>query len=237
VCVYSDLEINLGYKFKDEKFIKVALMHSSYANEMKGKCISNERLEFLGDAVLGVIVSDYIFKNCPTLPEGSLTKLRSSLVCENALFKFSKQIHVGDFLKMSHGERKNKGNERPSILADAFEAIVAAIYLDGGLEEARKFILRFVTPELVDTNLNHLNDYKSMLQEKVQRKYDSDIEYVPIKEEGPDHNKKFWVAVKVGEYALGMGCGKSKKEAEQDAAKNALNYGMKDCDMKDILKK
>lgn len=144
----KELEKRLQYTYKNIEYLRTALTHSSYANEARGGKKSNERLEFLGDAVLSIVVSDYLFLHCPHLPEGDLTKLRASLVCEKTLCRFSRSLGVGDFLRLSRGEQNSGGKDRPSILADAFEAIIASIYLDGGLEEARKFILRFVLPEI-----------------------------------------------------------------------------------------
>ena len=216
------LEKNLGYKFKNAAYLSTALTHSSYANESKAKISNNERLEFLGDAVLGIVVSDYIFAHCPNLPEGDLTKLRAALVCEKSLCKFSKSLNVGDFLKLSHGERNNDGDKRPSILADAFEAIIAAIYLDGGLESAREFILRFIIPDVQNPQLTSFKDYKTQLQEIVQQNQGETIRYNLVDQTGPDHNKRFWVEVCLNNNVIGKGDGKSKREAEQCAAKEAL---------------
>lgn len=218
----NKLQKKINYTFKDQKYIETALTHSSYANEFKGKCNSNERLEFLGDAVLSIIVSDYIFLNCPDLPEGELTKLRASLVCEKALCRFSKSIGVGDYLRLSKGEHNSGGNNRPSILADAFEAIIAAIYLDGGMEEARKFVLSFVVPEIKSPKSKNMLDYKTNLQEIIQQNPQEHLEYVLVKESGPDHNKHFVVEVRLNSNVIGKGGGKSKKEAEQQAARQAL---------------
>ena len=216
------LEKNLGYKFKNLEYLKTALTHSSYANESKAKLKSNERLEFLGDAVLGIVVSDYIFAHCPDFPEGDLTKLRASLVCEKSLCKFSRTLHVGDFLKLSHGEANSDGAKRPSILADAFEAIIAAIYLDGGIDCARSFILRFIIPDIKDPKESVFKDYKTQLQEIIQKNPEETLEYTLVDQTGPDHNKRFWVQVCLNNNVIGKGNGKSKKEAEQQAAKEAL---------------
>ena len=201
----------------------MALTHSSYANEMKDKGIKcNERLEFLGDAVLSIVVADYIFENMPELPEGELTKLRSSLVCEKALFKFGKEINLGDYLKLSKGEKNGGGAQRPSIVSDAFEAVIAAIYLDGGIEPARKHILRFVIPEINNRNTKPFKDYKTTLQEIVQKNPGEKISYRLVSETGPDHDKHFVFEVLLNSNAIGKGGGRSKKEAEQNAAKEAL---------------
>lgn len=166
----QELENKIGYKFKDISLLEEALTHSSYANEHKSKHIKyNERLEFLGDAVLSIVVSDYIFKNCPELPEGELTKLRASLVCEKSLFVFAKQLGLGKYLILSKGERHNGGAERPSILSDAFEALIAAIYIDGGIEPASKHILNFVIPAIKASKKRPVNDYKTTLQEIIQK--------------------------------------------------------------------
>lgn len=216
------LEKRLGYKFNNIEFLKTALTHSSYANEAKGTVKCNERLEFLGDAVLSIIVSDYIFKNCPHLPEGDLTKLRASLVCEKSLCRYSRTLKVGECLMLSRGEQHCGGADRPSILADAFEAIIAAIYLDGGIENARKFVLRFVIPDIENPRPKTFKDYKTCLQEIIQQNPEEHLEYILIGESGPDHNKHFVVEVHLNSNVIGKGGGKSKKEAEQQAAREAL---------------
>ena len=155
---WKSLEKNIGYSFHNPALLKNAMTHSSYANESKKSAGSNERLEFLGDSVLGYVVADYLFRNCPHLPEGELTKMRAALVCEKACCGFSRQLGVGGYLLLSHGEQNSGGASRPSILADAFEAIIAAIYLDGGMEEARSFILRFVKPMLQTTRPKPFKD-------------------------------------------------------------------------------
>ena len=196
----KDLENKIGYSFQNKDLLKEALTHSSYANEHKSQHIKyNERLEFLGDAVLSIVVSDYIFKHCPELPEGELTKLRASLVCEKSLFEFAKKLNLGSYLILSKGERNNHGAERPSILSDAFEALIAAIYIDGGIEPA-----------------------SSKTKEIVQKNPGERLEYVLIGESGPDHNKHFVVEVHLNSNVIGKGGGRSKKEAEQQAAREAL---------------
>ncbi len=219
----EELQKNLKYKFKDENLLKEALTHSSYANEHKGNNIKcNERLEFLGDSVLSIVVSDYIYKNCPELPEGDLTKLRASLVCEESLYKFAKKINLGSYLILSRGEHHNKGAERPSILSDAFEALIAAIYLDGGRESAADFILKFVIPEVKNYKKHPAKDYKTKLQEIIQKNPGEILKYVLVKESGPDHEKHFIVEVHLNSNVIGKGGGKSKKQAEQQAAREAL---------------
>jgi len=218
----KELEKKIGYTYKNISYLENALTHSSYANEAKHGTKSNERLEFLGDAVLSMVVSDYIYKNCPNLPEGDLSKLRASLVCEKSLCRFSKSLGVGRCLKLSRGEHNLKGNERPSILADAFEAIIASIYLDGGMEQARKFILSFVEPEIKNPKPKAFKDYKTTLQEIIQKNPEERLTYVLTGEQGPDHDKHFFVEVHLNSNVIGRGGGRSKKEAEQQAAREAL---------------
>ena len=218
----KELEKRIGYKYRNISYLDNALTHSSYANEVKHGCKSNERLEFLGDAVLSIVVSDYIYRKCPELPEGELSKLRAALVCEKSLCRFSKELGVGSCLKLSRGERNLKGGERPSILADAFEAIIASIYLDGGIEQARKFVLRFVEPEIKNPRPRAFKDYKTTLQEIIQRNPEEHLSYVLTGEQGPDHDKHFTVEVHLNNNVIGKGGGRSKKEAEQQAAREAL---------------
>lgn len=219
----KDFENRIEYKFKNPKLLEEALTHSSYANEHRDKRIKcNERLEFLGDAVLSVVVADYIFENYPDLPEGELTKLRSALVCEKALYMFGKQIKLGEYLLLSRGEKNGGGAERPSIVSDAFEAVIAAIYLDGGLDSARKHILRFVIPEVKNMRTKPFKDYKTTLQEIVQKNPGEILEYNMVSESGPDHDKHFVFEVYLNSNVIGKGGGRSKKEAEQNAAREAL---------------
>ena len=219
----NELQDKIGYHFNDLSLLKEALTHSSFANEHRAQHIKyNERLEFLGDAVLSIVVSDYIFKNCPELPEGELTKLRASLVCEKSLYEFAKRIDLGNYLLLSKGERNNGGADRPSILSDAFEALIAAIYIDGGMKSASKHILNFVVPEIKNTKKKRINDYKTTLQEIIQKNPGEQLEYVLVDESGPDHNKHFVVEVHLNSNVIGKGGGRSKKEAEQQAAREAL---------------
>lgn len=218
----NSLEEKLGYKFKNRKLLENALTHSSYANEVRNGSTSNERLEFLGDSVLSIIVSDHIYKNFPKLPEGELTRMRASLVCEKSLCGFSRELEVGRYLLLGKGEDKGGGRERDSILADAFEAILAAIYLDGGMEPARKHALRFVLRELDHTEDEVFKDYKTALQEIIQRNPEEAVSYILTDETGPDHDKSFTVEVHLNSNVIGMGVGKNKKQAEQMAAKQAL---------------
>lgn len=212
----------IGYKFKDRKLLTTALTHSSYANEVHDGTRYNERLEFLGDSVLSIVVSDYIYLNCPEFPEGKLTKLRASLVCEKSLYGYAKQIKLGDYIRLSKGEKNCGGDDRPSILSDAFEALIAALYLDGGIEVARKFILRFVIPDIRSARPIKYKDYKTMLQEIIQKNPEERITYELVKEYGPDHDKHFVVEVHLNSNVIGKGGGRSKKDAEQEAARVAL---------------
>ena len=213
----------INYKFKNRKLLYEALSHSSYANEVKKKhCNSNERLEFLGDSVLSIVVSDYIYKQFNHLPEGELTKLRASLVCEKALFEFSNQIKLGDYILLGKGELRGGGNKRPSILSDAFEAVIAAIYLDGGLDAAKAHILRFMPDNIISKKKESYDDYKTILQEIIQRNPEENVEYRLVDESGPDHDKMFEAEVCFDSTVIGRGKGKSKKQAEQEAAREAL---------------
>ena len=217
----EQIEKAINYKFKNKKLIKQALSHSSYANERKHPELCNERLEFLGDSVLSLVVSEYLYTHI-SVPEGELTKMRASLVCEKSLHIFAKQINLGECLYLGKGEENTGGRERPSILADAFEAVIAAVYLDGGLEAARKHILRFIPKDIEIKKAPIFSDFKTVLQEVVQMNPEERIEYVLIGEDGPDHNKRFKVEVCLNDQVIGKGTGRSKKEAEQLAAKEAL---------------
>lgn len=215
----ESLEKKIGYTFKNREYLNRALSHSSYVNERHNSEESNERLEFLGDSVLGIITADYYFHNY-SLPEGELTKLRASTVCEKTLSSFADRIELGKYLKLGKGEERTGGRQRPSINADAFEAVIAAIYLDGGIEEARKFVLRFVE-ELSDKH-GSFKDYKTTLQEIIQKNPEETLEYIVVDESGPDHDKNFEVEVHLNSNVIGKGRGKSKKNAEQEAAREAL---------------
>ena len=219
---YKELHRLIGYEFKNKDLLTTALTHSSFANEAKGGIKYNERLEFLGDSVLGIVVSNYIYLHCPDLPEGKLTKLRASLVCEKSLYVYAKQIELGKHIRLSKGEKRSGGDDRPSILSDAFEALIAAIYLDGGIEPARNFIFRFVIPDIKSSKPKKFKDYKTALQEIVQKNPEEKLTYVLVKETGPDHDKHFVVEVHLNSNVIGKGGGRSKKEAEQQAAREAL---------------
>ena len=215
----NDLMEKIGYRFQNPALLERALTHSSYANERGVD--SNERLEFLGDSVLGFIAADYLFKNV-TGSEGKLSKQRASIVCEKALAHYSRTLGVGECLRLGKGERLNGGAERESTLEDAFEAIVGAIYLDGGIEPARAFALPFLENELHNTRDHQFRDYKTLLQEVVQHSPDELLQYVLVGESGPDHNKKFTVEVHLNSNVIGRGTGKTKREAEQQGAREAL---------------
>ena len=226
---YSAFEKKIGYTFKNKELLHEALSHSSYANEHKHGRNSNERLEFLGDSVLSIVVSEHLFSHFRHLPEGELTKIRASLVCEKALYEFSKKIDLGNFIFLGKGEENSGGRNRPSIVADAFEAVIAAVYLDGGMENAKKYVLGFIPKDLDKNSSKKLNDYKTVLQEIIQRNPEEKVEYVLTGESGPDHNKLFEVQVRLNSNVIGTGQGRSKKLAEQMAAKEALELmGYKD---------
>lgn len=213
----KSLEEVIGYTFKDATLLQTALTHTSFANEAKTPLPNNERLEFLGDSVLSIVVADYLFHLGQRLPEGELTRRRAQLVCEPALSAFAQQIGLGAHLRLGRGEEMSGGRERPSILSDAFEALIAALYLDGGMEAAKGFILPFVS-----AGTGAEEDYKTRLQEVVQQNPEERLRYVVTGESGPDHNKCFTVEVHLNSNCLGRGSGHSKKIAEQHAAREAL---------------
>lgn len=213
-------EAHLGYTFHNSDLLVNALTHSSYANENKGECDSNERLEFLGDSVLGFITAEFYFNHFKSQPEGDLTKMRAAMVCEKSLCGFSRQMQVGDFIRLGKGEMASGGRDRASILADAFEAILAAVYLDGGIAPAKAMVMRFVEPAV--NQPKSFKDYKTMLQEVVQQNKEEVVEYVLVGETGPDHDKRFLVEVHINSNVMGSGEGRSKKLAEQEAARQAL---------------
>lgn len=224
----SKLESVIGYTFKDKSNIILALTHSSFANENKAlKLYNNERIEFLGDAVLNVVISEYIYNNYKDLSEGELTKLRANIVCESSLMKCANKIGLGKFLLLGKGEEASGGRERASMLCDVFEAVIGAIYLDGGMESAKAFIFRQMK-SLIENSVKVFSfaDYKTRLQEIVQKSTATKIRYVVVEEKGPDHDKVFVINVKVNNKVVGVGEGKSKKEAEQNAAKDAIESGL-----------
>ena len=210
------MEKVIGYTFKNPVLLETALTHTSYANESRQPAEHNERLEFLGDSVLSVVVADYLYRHV-NKPEGELTRIRASLVSEEALFQFAQEIGLGEYLRLGRGEERCGGRTRPSVVSDAFEAVIAALYLDGGMEVARKFILPFITEG------KHAEaDYKTRLQEIVQQNPEERLSYVVESESGPDHDKHFVVAVRFNSDRVARGEGRSKKAAEQCAAKEAL---------------
>lgn len=218
--MFESFEKIIGYKFKKISYLETALTHSSYANEKQLARDCNERLEFLGDSVLGVITADYFYHNLGHLPEGEMTKRRAACVCEKSLYGFAKEIDLGKYILLGKGEEHTGGRNRPSILADAFEAVIAAIYLDGGIKEAEKFVLRFI--KKAANNQPTFNDYKTALQEIIQKNPDEHLTYVLVGESGPDHDKRFEAEVHLNSNVIGSGIGISKKAAEQAAAKKAL---------------
>lgn len=220
---FTELEQKLKYNFKDKNLLNEALSHSSYSYGKKHiQC--NERLEFLGDSVLSLIISQHVFLNLKDMSEGNLTKLRSSLVCESSLFDFANKINLGEYILLGKGEENTGGRTRRSILADAFEAVIAAIYLDGGFDKAKEFVLRFIPSVEKLNNLNtKIGDFKTILQEVIQQNPEEKINYVVAGEKGPAHNKVFIANVTLNSQIIGTGEGSSKKEAEQMAAKEALS--------------
>lgn len=212
----EDLQQVLHYTFKNPALLRIALTHTSFANESKVPTTHNERLEFLGDSVLSVVVADHLFHQSKR-PEGELSRMRASLVSEEALFQFAEEIHLGEYLRLGHGEELGGGRTRPSVVSDAFEAVIAALYLDGGFEVARNFIMPFITEGKTAED-----DYKTRLQEVVQQDPDAALRYEVVGETGPDHDKKFTVSVWRNGTHLADGIGRSKKAAEQNAAKKAL---------------
>ena len=215
------LEEKLGYTFQNRALLENALTHSSCANESRGKLQSNERLEFLGDSILGMVVADHLYRNHPDLPEGVLTRTRAALVCEDSLVVVAEDLGLGQYLRLGKGEEAGGGRNRPSIRADAVEAILAAVYLDGGIGSARKIIQKYILSREV-AGLTKPRDYKTALQELVQRESGQVLAYRLTGEEGPDHNKRFFVEVTLNGKGVGQGSGRSKKEAEQMAAKAAI---------------
>ena len=216
---YEALERVLGHTFQDKALLETALTHTSFANEARHGTKHNERLEFLGDSVLSIVVAEYLFTHS-SLPEGDLTRMRASLVCEAALFTFAQKIGLGRWLRLGHGEEMGGGRTRPSVVSDAFEAVIAALYLDGGIDAARAFILPFVTSAL--TKQSAEEDYKTKLQEVVQQNPSERLRYVVASQTGPDHDKHFVVEVHLNSNCIGSGEGHSKQQAEQAAAKEAL---------------
>jgi len=217
------LEERIGYRFKNKKLLETALTHSSFANERHNDSReSYERQEFLGDSVLGLVTAEFLFAHEPMLPEGRMTRLRAELVCEASLHKTALALGLGQYMHLGKGEANTGGRERPSILADMVEAIIAAIYLDSGMDEARRFVLEKVLGDVEISEQRRSADYKTRLQELVQRKANQHISYELIGESGPDHNKIFQFEVRINGIPSGTGSGRTKKEAEQMAACKAL---------------
>ena len=214
----NSLEEKIGYQFKNAQLLETALTHSSYANERHSPaCRSYERLEFLGDSILGIVTADFLYHREPELPEGRMTRLRAELVCETSLHKVALELGISEYMRLGRGEERCGGRTRPSVVSDAFEALIAALYLDGGMDVARSFILPFITEG------KHAEaDYKTRLQEIVQQNPEERLSYVVESESGPDHDKHFVVAVRFNSDRVARGEGRSKKAAEQCAAKEAL---------------
>ena len=217
----KEFQEKTGYTFRQEGLLRQALTHSSYANEKHLKKLSdNERLEFLGDAVLEIITSEYLYHAHRDLPEGELTKMRASIVCEQTLAFCTRKLDLGKYLFLGKGENQTGGRQRKSILSDAFEAVIGAIYLDGGFANAKEFIHRYVLDDLEHMQLFY--DSKTILQEIVQAEYNGELEYCMVAQEGPDHDKRFIMEAKIGDKTLGRGEGHTKKAAEQEAAYQAI---------------
>jgi len=218
----KDLEAALGYKFRNITLLQNALTHSSYANERwHNSLLSNERLEFLGDSILGMVVAEYLYHHFPDRPEGELTRMRADMVCETSLANIANRLNLGEHLLLGHGEERFGGRSRASILADAVESVIAASFLDGGMAAAEGIITRFVLCDVPVSKL-HNADYKTALQELVQQKKNQVLRYQLVGESGPDHDKEFTAQVLLNDQVIGEGIGSSKKRAEQDAARVAL---------------
>ena len=218
----KDLEAVIGYKFRNISLLQNALTHSSYANERwHNSLLSNERLEFLGDSVLGMLVAEYLYRNFPNRPEGELTRMRADMVCEQTLAAAANRLGLGQHLLLGHGEEQGGGRTRNSILADAMESVIAASFLDGGMEAALQIVRTFIFVEVPVTKL-HNADYKTQLQEMVQQKKNQTLSYELVGQSGPDHDKRFDVEVSLNGVVVGFGSGSSKKRAEQDAARAAI---------------
>ena len=218
----KDLETAIGYRFQNISLLQNALTHSSYANERwHNSLLSNERLEFLGDSVLGMLVAEYLYQTFPDRPEGELTRMRADMVCETTLAAVANRLGLGEHLLLGHGEERFGGRTRNSILADAVESVIAACFLDGGIDAALKFVQKFILVEVPVNKLHH-TDYKTALQELVQQKKNQVLSYALVGQSGPDHDKQFDVEVSLNGTVVGSGSGRSKKRAEQDAARAAI---------------
>ncbi len=218
----KDLEAAIGYRFSNITLLQNALTHSSYANERWHDGLkSNERLEFLGDSILGMVVAEYLYRTFPNRPEGELTRMRADMVCETSLAAVAAKLELGKHLLVGHGEEQSGGRTRASILADAVESVIAASFLDGGMAAAETFIRRFILCNVPQGKL-HNADYKTALQELIQQKKNQVLSYSLVGESGPDHDKHFDVEVSLNDRVIGRGTGSSKKRAEQDAAREAF---------------
>lgn len=223
----EELEEKLGYHFHDRRLLEQALCHSSYTNERHmDRLLNNERLEFLGDAVLELATSEYLYLNYPEMPEGEATRTRASIVCEQTLALCARDLGLGTWLRLGKGEELTGGRERDSITSDAMEALLGAIYLDGGFANAKEFVHHFILNDIEHKKL--FFDSKTILQEQIQSETEEPLRYELIKEEGPDHNKRFTVTVSLGNDILGTGSGRTKKAAEQEAAYRAILKRQKD---------
>lgn len=219
--MHSKLEAALGYTYKNEDLLRMALSHTSYANEQfHDNLYSYERVEFLGDSILGFVTADFLYKTFPDKLEGELTRIRAELVCEQMLAKVAREIHLGEYILLGHGERQNGGNDRSSILCDVMESLFAAAYLDGGFDAAKGIITRLVLPHI--SEVVSTRDYKTELQELIQRKRGQSLSYELLRESGPDHCKEFFARVLLNGNPVGEGSGTSKKRAEQAAAQQAI---------------
>ena len=218
----SELEQKLQYTFRNVSLLETALTHSSWANERRGRCQCNERLEFLGDSVQGMTVAEHLYRTFPDMPEGRMTRLRAELVCEQSLHQVALGLGLGAYIRLGKGEEHTGGHERPSILADAVEAVIAALYLDGGLAPARAFVHRRVLTDVTAHLSGSSMDYKTRLQELVQQKSGQTLAYEMVGASGADHSKVFTARVSLNGEPVGEGSGRTKKEAEQMAAKSAL---------------
>ncbi|MDR7315909.1 MULTISPECIES: ribonuclease III [Brevibacillus] len=220
---FAELQERIGVRFHDESVLRQAFTHSSYVNEQRGKRIQdNERLEFLGDAVLELTVSQFLYKTFPKMSEGEMTKLRAAIVCEPSLVKFAELLNFGDLVLLGKGEELTGGRQRPALLADVFEAFVGALYLDQGVDAVFTFMEKYVYPRVDKGEFAQVTDFKSQLQEFVQQDNLGDIQYRIVEEKGPAHNREFVSEVLLNNRSLGVGSGRSKKEAEQQAAARAL---------------
>lgn len=219
----KELQIAIGYAFNDAALLNTALTHSSYVANRTEKLEHYERLEFLGDSILSLIISQYIYKHCTEMAEGQLTRIRASIVCESSLYEAAEKINLGKYLLISKGEELTGGRSRASILADAFEALIAAIYLDGGINKAKSFVLGALK-DIIKRGIQSkiITDYKSFFQEYIQKSSQAKISYKLLSEEGPAHNRIFEMALMLDDETIGTGSGNSKKEAQQAAAKNAM---------------